>query len=262
MSRFCPLFSSSKGNATYLSGGGTSLLVDAGVSLRQLTFALAEHNIAPESLSGVLITHEHTDHIRGLLMLLKKHRIPLYASPGTLSFLCANGYVPGGVPVTELEGKTVIGGIEVLPFHTPHDASHSTGFRFTMPDQRTIAIATDLGHITEEVRRHISGCDLVMLESNYDLRMLEVSSYPYSLKRRIRGDYGHLANEVCAEECVRLIRGGTTRLTLAHLSEQNNLPALARQVAKNQMDTAGMNENHDYILQVAPARGQAELTVF
>lgn len=262
MSRFCPLFSSSKGNAAYLSGGGTSLLVDAGISLRQLTLALGAHYLEPGDLSGVLITHEHSDHIKGLAMLLKKHRIPLYASPGTLDYLCANGHVPGGAAIAEILGPTVIGGIEVTPFDTPHDACNSTGFRFAMPDGRTVAIATDLGHVTDTVRQHIEGCDLVMLESNYDRRMLEVSSYPYPLKRRIRGDFGHLSNEDCAEQLIRLIRSGVTRLCLAHLSEMNNLPALARQVAKNALDGQSMRENLDYILRVAPARGQSEMVVF
>lgn len=262
MSRFCPLLSSSKGNATYLSGGGTALLVDAGVSLRQLTIALGAHGFAPEHLSGVLITHEHSDHIRGLPMLLKKHNVPLYASRGTLEYLCAHGHVPGHTRVAEISGPVTIGGIEVLAFDTPHDACHSVGYKFVMPDHRTIAIATDLGHVTDTVREHITGCDLVMLESNYDRRMLECSSYPWPLKRRIKSDYGHLQNEICADECIRLIKSGTTRLILAHLSEQNNLPELARQVTKSFLDQADMRENRDYILGVAPARGATSVTVF
>lgn len=262
MSKFCPLFSSSKGNSTYLSGGGTSLLVDAGVSLRQLTLAMAAHELSPEQLNGLLITHEHTDHIRGLPMLLKKYPIPLYASRETLQYLNEKDYIPAGTSVFELSGKTTIGAIEVTPFETPHDARHSMGFRFHMPDDRTIAIATDLGHIPPSVHQHIVGCDLVMLESNYDQGMLEVSSYPYMLKRRIRGMHGHLANEACAEECIQLIKSGTTRLFLAHLSEQNNLPVLAHQVTKSVLDHADMKEFTDYLLGVAPARGHSVLTVF
>lgn len=262
MSRFCPLFSSSKGNTAYLSGGSSALLVDVGVSLRQLTLALAEHNLSPAQLNGVLITHEHTDHIRGLAMLLKKHHIPLYASRGTLEVLCAKALIPCGNAVIEISSPMEIAGIEVTPFDTPHDASHSTGFHFTMPDQRTIAVATDLGHITDTVREHITGCDLVMLESNYDKGMLDCSAYPYPLKRRIQGNFGHLSNEICATECVRLIRSGTTRLVLAHLSEQNNLPLLARQSTQLLLESAEMRENRDYILSVAPARGKTEMMVF
>lgn len=261
MSRFCPLFSSSKGNSTYLSGGGAHLLVDVGVSLRQLTKALGEQSLCPDDLDGVLITHEHSDHIRGLAMLLKHHDIPLYASPATLEFLCDHGHVPHGADIHALEETTEIAGIAVTPFETPHDACGSVGFRFLLPDCRTVAIATDLGHVTDTVRRNIAGCDLVMLESNYDIGMLDCSSYPYSLKRRIRGKFGHLSNELCAQECIRLIRSGTTRLILAHLSEQNNLPLLARQVTKSLLDADQMRENLDYILEVAPARGATHALV-
>lgn len=262
MSRFCPLFSSSKGNCSFISGGGTTLLVDIGISLRQLTHALECHELSPDQLSGVLITHEHSDHIRGLAMLLKKFDVPLYASRGTLDFLCTNGHVPGRAKVEELMVSTDIDGIEVTPFDTPHDACESTGFRFVLPDGTTAAVATDLGHVTDTVRRYITGCDLVLLESNYDRGMLDCSSYPYSLKRRIRGEFGHLGNEDCAAECARLIATGTSRLVLGHLSEQNNLPALARQVTKLTLDGEGMRENIDYILSVAPARGESHVITF
>lgn len=262
MSRFCPLFSSSKGNSTYLSGGGTSLLVDMGVSLRQLTLALHEYDLTPDQLSGVLITHEHSDHIRGLAMLLKRFKIPIYGSRGTLQSLIEKNIPPPGAVLTEISDTMDIGGVEITPFDTPHDAANSTGFRFTMPDGRNIAIATDLGHMTDTVRESIYGCDLVMIESNYDRGMLDCSAYPYYLKRRIKGNFGHLSNEICAEECVRLVKSGTTRIVLAHLSEQNNHPGIAWQSASNEMCAAGMQEKNDYILSVAPPRGKTELTIF
>jgi phosphoribosyl 1,2-cyclic phosphodiesterase len=261
MSRFCPLFSSSKGNAIYLSGGGASLLVDVGVSLRQLTLALAAHDLTPGELSGVLITHEHSDHIGGLAVLLKKHRLPLFASRGTLDYLAAKDVIPAHTPVIEITAPTEIDGIEVTPFQTPHDAADSLGYRFNMPDGRRIAIATDLGHVTDAVREHITGCDLVMLESNYDLRMLECSSYPWPLKRRIKGDHGHLENERCADECLRLVGSGTTRLVLGHLSEQNNMPELARETTRGALEAAGVAERLDYILHVAPPRGESPMIV-
>lgn len=262
MARICPLFSSSKGNSTYLSGGGTSLLIDAGVSLRQLTAALDQHGVQPKQLHGILITHEHTDHICGLRTLLKKYPLPVYASAQTLGFLSREGHIPDGIQATALSGPTVIGGIAVTPFDTPHDAAHSLGFRFTLPDERTVAIATDLGYITETVRAHLTGCDLVLLESNYDAGMLARSAYPEMLKQRIRSKSGHLDNLDCAQECVRLIRCGTSRLILGHLSESNNLPNLAYSTTKALLDQAQMQENRDYLLRVAPARGSTEMTVF
>jgi phosphoribosyl 1,2-cyclic phosphodiesterase len=262
MSRFCPLYSSSKGNGIFLSGGGTCLLVDAGVSYRGLAASLDDQGYAPGDLSAVLVTHEHTDHIKGLKTLLSRTKIPLYASKGTLEYLWLNDYIPSGTSVCECEGEFTVGDIAVRPFHTPHDAARSLGYRFTMPDLRTVAVATDLGHITEEVRANLLGCDLVMLESNYDVNMLECSSYPYPLKRRIKSDYGHLSNEVCAAFLPELVQNGATRLVLGHLSEQNNIPELARETALAPLALAKMREGLDYTLHVAPARGKTQAVVF
>ena len=262
MSRFCPLFSSSKGNSIYLSGGGTALLVDAGVSYRRLCDAFAAQGLDTAHLHAVLITHEHTDHIKGLKTLLKRLPIPLYATRGTLEFLCANGYIPAHTPLVECSGSMCVGDIEVTAFDTPHDAVHSVGFRFTMPDQRTIAVATDLGIVTPTVQQHLTGCDLVMLESNYDSGMLDCSSYPYYLKRRIRSEIGHLANEACATEILRLLGTGSTRFVLGHLSEHNNVPALAYQVTASTLGAHGVQEGIDYMLHVAPVCDAKEMIVF
>ncbi len=262
MSRFCPLFSSSKGNSIFLAGGGTALLVDVGISFKRLQIALDEQGYSAQDLGGVLITHEHSDHINGLQTLLKKTKIPLFASKGTLEALWISGYIPPHTVVHECDGAFTIGDIEAQAFETPHDAANSVGYRFTMPDLRTIAVATDLGHITDNVRKNLLGCDLVMLESNYDPGMLDCSSYPYVLKRRIKSDFGHLSNDACAEMLTALVKNGTTRLVLGHLSEQNNMPELARQVANTTLKSAGINERQDYTLAVAPARGRTEAIVF
>jgi phosphoribosyl 1,2-cyclic phosphodiesterase len=262
LSRFCPLYSSSKGNGIFLSGGGTCLLVDAGVSYRSLAASLDEQGYSPLGLSAVLVTHEHTDHIRGLRTLLARAKIPLYASKDTLEYLWLNDYIPAGTRVFECEGEFAVGDIAVKPFCTPHDAARSLGYRFTMPDMRTVAIATDLGHVTEEVRLNLLGCDLVMLESNYDINMLDCSAYPYPLKRRIKSDYGHLSNEACAAFLPQLVQNGATRLVLGHLSENNNVPELARETAQAELARAGMREERDYTLHVAPARGKTRAVVF
>lgn len=262
MSRFFPLFSSSKGNSIFLAGGTTALLVDAGVSYKRLNEALDSQGYSINDLNGVFITHEHSDHINGLAVLLKKVNVPLFASKGTLEYLWANGYIPPHTKVCECDKPVTVGDIEVTAFETPHDAANSVGYRFTMPDSRTIAVATDLGHVTDKVRENLLGCDLVMLESNYDPGMLDCSSYPYVLKRRIKSDFGHLSNSACAEMLVSLVKNGTTRLVLGHLSEQNNIPELARQTSKIELDSAQMLENRDYTLTVAPARGRVEAVVF
>lgn len=262
MSRFCPLFSSSKGNSIYISGGDTSLLVDAGVSYRRLCQAMRDRSLSPEELDGILITHEHSDHIMGLETLLKRLDIPVYASPETLDFLCAGGKIPPGRTLVECAGAFTIGDIQVTAFDTPHDAVHSLGFRFSMPDQRVIGIATDLGHISGTVEHHLTGCDLIMLESNYDRNMLDCGPYPYMLKRRIRGDRGHLSNEACSEALSRLVKNGSTYFVLGHLSEQNNLPEIAYETSRLKLAADSLRERLDYVLHVAPARGPGEVLAF
>jgi phosphoribosyl 1,2-cyclic phosphodiesterase len=262
MSRVCPLYSSSKGNSIYLSGGGSALLVDAGVSYRRILEAMGARSLAPEELRGILITHEHIDHIRGLDVLLKRLKIPVYASPETLSFLCRDGHIPPGTTLVECAGTFLVGDIEVTAFDTPHDAVHSLGFRFLMPDERVIGVATDLGHISGTVEHHLTGCDLVLLESNYDPGMLANGPYPYSLKRRIHGQSGHLSNEDCAAEIGRLVQNGSTHFVLCHLSEQNNMPEIAYQATQVRLAAQSLRERLDYLLQVAPAHAPGEVLAF
>ena len=262
MSKLFPLCSSSKGNCTYLSGGGSAVLIDAGISLRALVSSLSAQGLSTDALGGILITHEHTDHISGLTALLKKTKLPVYASAGTLDFLIAGDFIPPDTTLIEVTSPFCVGELRVTPFPTPHDAAESIGFRFELPDLSTVAIATDLGHITDLIRACLTGCDVVMLESNYDRGMLDCSAYPYFLKRRIKGDLGHLSNESCAAEALRLVHNGTTRIVLAHLSEQSNLPALAHAVTRSVLQAQQMCENRDYILKVAPARSAQEILVF
>jgi len=262
MSRFCPLFSSSSGNSLYLSGGKTSLLVDVGVSYRRLKNGLSARNISPEDIDAILITHEHSDHIAGLAVLLSNLDVPVYGSPETLEYILRNPKIPAGRTFIECADTFCVEDIEVTPFDTPHDSLHSLGFRFNMPDQRKIVIATDLGHISDTVAEHLSGCDLVLLESNYDKGMLECSPYPYYLKRRIKGSHGHLSNDDCSTQIQNLVKNGSTYFVLGHLSEQNNMPEIAYQSSKTRLEGANMRERLDYILQVAPAHEPGEVLVF
>jgi phosphoribosyl 1,2-cyclic phosphodiesterase len=214
------------------------------------------------TIQGVLITHEHSDHINGLKVLLKRTNIPLFASRGTIEYLWVNGYIPAHTRVTACDGDFCIGDIEAAAFETPHDASHSVGYKFLMPDGRRVGVATDLGHVSDTVRQSLEGCDLVMLESNYDPGMLECSSYPYPLKRRIKSDFGHLSNDDCAAMLTSLVKSGATRFVLGHLSEQNNIPELARSTALSALLNESLKEGVDFTLNVAPARGKTRAVVF
>ena len=154
-----------------------------------------------------------------------------------------------------------VGALEIESFDTPHDSVHSLGYRISTPDGRRLTVATDLGYISDPVRERLTGSDLVLIESNYDQRMLSVSDYPYQLKKRIASNIGHLSNEDCSGELSRLVRTGTTRLVLGHLSQNNNLPELAYQTAQCSLSMSGMQEGRDYLLQVASRSGPSEMVV-
>lgn len=252
MSLFCPLYSGSSGNSFFLQSGSTSLLIDLGVSCKAAVTALSQLDTAPSNLDGILITHEHSDHIKGLPVFLKKANVPIYASEAVLDYIAYNMNIPSYtqlIPV-EMDGFSV-GELEVHPFRTPHDSLGSLGYRIHTQDGKRIGVATDLGCCTEEVNAGLEGCDLVLLESNYDDGMILVSDYPYYLKRRIMSQDGHLSNSACAEELAHLAKNGTEHFILCHLSLNNNMQPLAYQATQSSLAAAGLTEGKDFTLQVA-----------
>ena len=253
MAKFCPLASSSAGNCTYIAASGGAVLVDAGISCRRITQALAELDTHPSALAAVLITHEHIDHIKGLRLLTARTGLAVYATPAVLDYLIEHDHVAPGTPLVEVgESPLVVGGMEVTAFHTSHDSVDSVGYRLVTPDGHAVAVATDLGEVTAPVDRGLAGCELVMLESNYDLLLLRMGPYPPFLKRRIASKQGHLPNDSCADLACRLIEQGTTRLVLAHLSRENNNPSLAYQTVDDALRACGAVARVDYELDVAP----------
>lgn len=224
--KICVFASGSSGNCLLLSSGDTNILIDAGISMRRVVSALAQTGHTMGDIGGVLITHEHSDHISGLKMLVKHHAVPVYAPHTVANRLC--GMLPGiedclhVIPVGE---RFVIGGISVTAFHTPHDTDESVGYR--IEDGSVFALATDMGHVTEEVEQALSGADAVLIESNHDEEMLRYGPYPVYLKRRILSDRGHLSNGSCAQLARRLAEKGTGSIILGHLSRENNRPELA-----------------------------------
>lgn len=252
MSRFCPLYSGSSGNSTYLSGGGTGVLIDAGVSCKAIMQGLRSVEEQMPPLSGIVITHEHDDHIKGLRVFLKKMQVPVYGPAKVLEYIASHCDLPSDTQLIDHEGKGFyIENIYVEPFKTPHDSLDSCGYRFSMPDGRRIGVATDLGCYTSQVEQGLSGCDLVMLESNYDSRMLDCSAYPYFLKRRIKAQDGHLDNKDCAAAAAGLARSGSTRFVLAHLSKENNMALLAKETTEAALSQLGMEQGKDFTVQVA-----------
>lgn len=264
MSKFYSLFSSSKGNASFLGNPSGGVLVDAGVSCRKLLRALEAHDISPEAVQAVCITHAHTDHIAGLRVLLGKYPVPVYATADTIATLKGIEKMPGDAEFREIGfSETVhMDTMEVTAFPTMHDAPGSCGYRFTMADGQTCAVCTDLGCVTPEVEAGVFGADLVLLEANYDPKMLRYGPYPAALQARIRGEYGHLSNGDSAGMAEELIAHGTTRIVLGHLSEKNNTMPLAQQTVLEHLQEQGMRRNQDFLMQVASPEGLEQAVIF
>jgi phosphoribosyl 1,2-cyclic phosphodiesterase len=215
--RICVLGSGSAGNATLVEAPQGWILVDAGFSWRELERRIARTGLNVGRITTVLVTHEHIDHVRGLGSLVRRGA-EVWASPGTLRAL--------GLTGRPLTGPVELLGLTVRPFRIPHDAAEPVGFRFEF-DGLAAALATDLGTITPEVRRALSGTQAVVLESNHDLSLLLGGSYPWHLKLRIMGPRGHLANDEAGKALADLAQDGLKAAMLAHLSRENNRPALA-----------------------------------
>ncbi len=264
MSKFYSLFSSSQGNASFVGSASGGILIDAGISCRRLTKALEAHEIPPEAVRGIFVTHSHSDHVAGLRVFLKKYPIPVYATQDTLDGIQKNACLPPEAPlycVTQTIPVSVAD-VQVTPFSTMHDAAGSCGYRIEMADGQTCAVCTDLGCVTSDVLDAVSGTDLVLLEANYDPQMLRTGPYPPPLQARIRGEYGHLSNGDSASLAERLVQSGTTRLVLGHLSEHNNTQRLAKETVLTHLQEQGMAQNRDFLLQVSTPEGLEQVVIF
>ena len=249
MASFTTLYSGSSGNCGLVQCGQKYLLIDMGKSCRITVSALKELGLALSDLEGILVTHEHSDHIKGLQVFLKNHPVPLYAGADTLDALDAMGVLPAGLEVQAVEGRTLdVGGFEVTAFPTSHDVP-CVGYRIHTPDGKTMTLATDLGVLTPPVHEALSGCDLVALESNYDLHMLRSGPYPYYLRARIESTRGHLSNDECSAKLLELIQEGCKKFALCHLSQENNTPMLALQTVFNTLGAAGVVPEKDCVVQ-------------
>lgn len=263
MARFCSLFSSSSGNCVYVGQPEGGILIDVGVSAKRTAETLDCIGVDINSVGAIFVTHEHSDHVSGIRVLAGKHKIPVYSSAGTLDAMAQAGILSGKFPADEIPAEGMeICGMHIRGFHTPHDSRESLGFTVELADGNRVAIATDIGTVTDEVLSNIACSQLVLLESNHDIRMLQNNpNYPYMLKRRILSNVGHLSNEMCASTAATLVESGTTRLLLGHLSKENNMPELAYQTTAAALSQRGMQEGSDYILRVAGV-GNPKMIVF
>jgi phosphoribosyl 1,2-cyclic phosphodiesterase len=232
------LASGSRGNCALVATSATRILVDAGLSGRETFKRLKALGERTEDISAILITHEHSDHVNGLQRLAKKLNVPVFITAPTRhawsrAVRDAEGVIPE-LPKSEhfSAGRGFrIGDIEVMPFTIPHDAADPVGFTFRAEGVK-VGFATDLGYMPTNVRNHLRGCSVLVMESNHDLEMLRSGPYPWSVKQRVMSRVGHLSNDSLAEFFTNDYDGGAEYLVLAHLSEQNNHPELARTAAE------------------------------
>ena len=241
MAELCPLFSGSTGNSYYIGSKSSGILVDIGRSCKQVTTVMQRCGIDPLSVQGILITHEHSDHISGLRVFASKYHIPVFASKGTLGALESMGILNDKYPAYTIEDTLELAGMHVNAFRTPHDCAESFGYRIEAEDGHTVTVATDIGHITPEVEENLHGTDLAVIESNHDIGMLRTGPYPYSLKRRILSDFGHLSNTACADllpDCFNFVRGVVDSQDLSlnisreMLQHNRQLTIIARNIEK------------------------------
>ncbi len=232
--RFCALASGSSGNCIFVESKGTRILVDAGISAKKIDEALISIGVEPESIKAILITHDHTDHIQGAAVFSRKYDTDIYATEGTLKFICANCRAKPDNSRLHYVDKDVgfdIGDITVEPFAVMHDAIDPVGYTL-YGDGRKIGIATDLGTYDERIVSHLNGAEILYVEANHDVNMLMLGSYPYKLKCRVNSEIGHLSNEMCAS-LIGDVRSEKMRsIVLAHISKENNFEELAFETVK------------------------------
>jgi len=220
----------------FIGTDNTRLLVDVGLSAKKIIEALRSIGEKPDELSAILVSHEHSDHIRGAGIFSRKFNIPIYANTGTW------GAMEREVGPVAVQNKLFfetgtgfeIGNIYIKPFMIPHDAEEPVGFNFFIGNKK-VTTATDIGHINNELLANFEMSDLILLESNHDIEMLKVGPYPWNLKRRILSDRGHLSNEMAGKVAAYLAEKGTRNIFLGHLSKENNFPELAYQTVYNAM---------------------------
>jgi len=233
---FCTIASGSSGNSVFVSTPGASILIDAGLSGKTIESGLAANGINCGFIDALFITHEHSDHIRGAGVLSRRYDLPIYATAGTWEYM--NHFKAIGkvaeknkmhiTPNTPI----IIDDMEIMPFDIPHDANQPVGYTIKSGTHK-IAIATDLGHASDNVAQNISDSDIILIESNHDITMLENGPYPMHLKRRILSDMGHLSNVSCGRFLADIFSTKTKHIFLGHLSQENNRPILAYETVKN-----------------------------
>ena len=244
--RMCPIASGSSGNSIYVGSNTTHILVDAGISKKRIEEGLKTAGLKGGDIDAILITHEHADHIQGLGVFVRKYPIPIYGTAATLKQIqmtSALGHIPPELFIEiDADREFTLGDISVSPMHISHDAADPVAYRFACRDKK-MAIATDMGVYTDYTVDCLKGMDVLLLEANHDIRMLQVGPYPYQLKQRILSERGHLSNESAGRLISDIACDRLSTIILGHLSKENNLPELAYETVRLEIET-GDNEYH------------------
>ena len=244
MFNFCSLYSGSSGNSLFVETQNTKLLIDAGVSSKKIETALNDINIDPSTLDGILVTHEHIDHVQGLGTLSKKFDLPVFVNQETLDAMPKqkDKISENNIKTFKISDKFDIGDLEIKPFSIPHDAANPCGFNI-WKNNKKISIATDIGHMTNPILKSLEESLFIMLEANYDPEVLRCSPYPFTLKSRIAGPTGHLPNEMAGKTISHLLKSGLKNAMLGHLSKQSNFPELAYKTVVDELISNNYNED-------------------
>lgn len=237
--QFCVLASGSSGNCALIATDRARVLVDAGLSVRELTRRLSLIGHQTDRLSAVIVTHEHSDHVCGLARLSRRFKIPVFATWLTAPHLDFGEHQPA-LETFQAGARFTVGDIEIQSFTLPHDAVDPVGFCLQAQGVK-IGIVTDLGYVTDSVRFHLRGAQMLLLESNHDLDMLKVGPYPWSVKQRVMGRMGHLSNDGMCDFLLRDLDSSISHLMLGHLSEHNNHPEIVRVMALQALERRGLN---------------------
>lgn len=236
---FCSIASGSSGNCIYVGDGTTHLIVDAGISGKRIEAGLNRIGLKGSELDGILVTHEHSDHIQGLGVMARRYGLPIYATEGTLAAIrriSGLGAIPPELFTAISEDvEFSLGDMRVRPIRISHDAAQPVAYRLTS-GKKSAAVMTDLGYFDDYIVRSLEGLDILLLEANHDIRMLEAGPYPYPLKQRILGKKGHLSNDSAGRLLCRVLNNNIRKVFLGHLSKENNYAQLAYETVRLEVD--------------------------
>ena len=251
--KFCPLYSGSSGNSIFIRSDRAKILIDAGLPGKKIDEALSNIDETANGLNGIFVTHEHSDHIKGIGVISRKYDVPIYANKKTWEAMASSiGKIKDhNIKIMDRRSIVNIEDLAIKSFAIPHDAVCPVGYTI-VNDNKMVSVATDFGTYTEEIHNNIKDSKVILLESNHDVNMLKMGPYPYVLKRRILSEIGHLSNEACGEAIINVLKSGLgKKIFLGHLSRTNNNPDLAYQTVLDVLKANGVKEGEDVFLTLA-----------